>query len=734
MKTIVLLGLLLLVSACTGTGETPTPSPVPTVRLAQPSSPPATGNSPQETSVSDEATPGTQATLPPAQDQLVSPTRTPTPKPRTEPTKTPTPTPKATATQTPTPVRTLREIVASVLPAIVRVSSGQTVGTGFLFDVDGQRGHILTNEHVVSGRTHVGITMHDGETFDGEVLGVDPTQDIAVVRICCDRFATLKFSNDPVQAGTEVISIGHALGIAGEASVTSGVVSAVRWSNRLNANVVQTDAAINPGSSGGPLLSRTGEVLGMNTLKVVGYDVENVGFAIHRDLVESRGPALILQDVLTYEGIQFIRMAGPFGGKSDEAQFVHSYVRARNFVVEIPDLDQASRGLAWSDGYTWESIILVGSTYKVMTWDRNAEDATTVDSGTVPKERGNLRIVAIGNDLWVYLDDIVVHQFEREIVVSAWISFIFPPTSYQGLSVWVEVTSKTTLTASLDSKPTPTVTPVPTSESSERGKGKKYVDVDTGRYHTCGLTDNGTIVCWGNNYDGQTDAPGGSFSSVSAGSYHSCGLRTDATIACWGSESMVEGLPGGKFYSLSAGSTQSCAIRANGELKCWGLSLRKPPDRVFTAVSAGGPSHWCGLETDGTIACWGSNEHGQTDAPSGSFSSVSDGHDHSCGVKADGTIACWGSNEHGQTDAPGGFFSEVSAGSSHSCGLRSDGTIACWGGNTYGQADAPTGTFDAVSAGGLHTCGLRSGATVVCWGIRDGGRWDFGQLDVPGLR
>ena len=716
MKLVVLLGLLLMISACTGTTETPTPSPAPAGPPRQPSPPPATVGAEQSTVVPTATSPAALATLGPT--RVVPPTRSSTPNV----TATRTPTPKAVATLMPTPVPTLADIVASALPAIVRVSSGQTVGTGFLFDVDGQHGHILTNEHVVSGQTHVDITMHDGETFDGEVLGVDATQDIAVVRICCGRFATLRFSNDPVGAGTEVISIGHALGIAGEPTVTSGVVSAIRISSKLAAHVVQTDAAINPGSSGGPLLNRTGEVIGMNTLKVVGYDVENVGFAIHKDLIRSRGPALFLRDVLTYEGTRFVRMAGPFEGKSVEGQYVQSYVWAKNFVAEVPDLVQNARGVAWSDGDRSEAILLLGSKYKVMTWEGKT-DTTTVHSGIVPKEKGKLRVVAIGNDVWIYLGDVVVYQFEREIAATGWIKFILAPIWYQGLSVWAEVVSTPEYMTNLD--------PTPTTVSPALGTGEKFLDVAAGRYHSCGLTNNGAIVCWGYNYDGRADAPGGSFTAVSAGSSHSCGLRTDGTISCWGSESQQEGLPGGTFRALSAGTTHSCAVRANGAVKCWGLVSLDAPDRVFSAVSTGGALHACGLRTDGTIECWGSNEWGQTDAPSGSFSSVSAGHEYSCGLRTDGTIACWGDNTYGQADAPSGSFSSVSAGGSHSCGLRTDGTIVCWGDNKYGQADAPIGTFDAVSVGGIHSCGLKSDGTVVCWGIRDGGRWDFGQLDVP---
>ena len=73
---------------------------------------------------------------------------------------------------------------------------------------------------------------------------------------------------------------------------------------------------------------------------------------------------------------------------------------------------------------------------------------------------------------------------------------------------------------------------------------------------------------------------------------------------------------------------------------------------------------------------------------------------HTCGVKTDGAIACWGDNRDGQTDAPTGTFSSVSAGIIHSCGLKTDGTLACWGSNEDGNLNVPTGLFSSVSAGG----------------------------------
>ena len=141
------------------------------------------------------------------------------------------------------------------------------------------------------------VTVDDSTTYSGTVLGVDATRDLAVVSICCGDFTALEFGDAAgLEAGDEIVAIGYALGLSGEATVTRGIVSAVRYDSRFLSDVIQTDAAINPGNSGGPMLSMSGQILGINTF---GYDesqsgrpVEGLNFAISAVTVQYRIPTL----------------------------------------------------------------------------------------------------------------------------------------------------------------------------------------------------------------------------------------------------------------------------------------------------------------------------------------------------------------------------------------------------------------------------------------------------------
>ena len=142
----------------------------------------------------------------------------------------------------------------------------QGQGSGFITRANGL---IFTNEHVVRGADRVAVTLPDGRRFNGKVLGGDPLTDVAVVKVVADNLPVASLGNsDLLRPGEWAIAIGNPFGLNN--TVTAGIISAV---GRTDANIgegqrvpyIQTDAAVNPGNSGGPLISATGQVIGMNT-------------------------------------------------------------------------------------------------------------------------------------------------------------------------------------------------------------------------------------------------------------------------------------------------------------------------------------------------------------------------------------------------------------------------------------------------------------------------------------
>jgi S1-C subfamily serine protease len=169
------------------------------------------------------------------------------------------------------------------------VQQGEGAGTGIVLDGDG---HVLTNAHVVDGATQVSVRLAgDTSTRSADVVGVDTAADIAVLQVTHhDGLRAATFSQKGVQVGDQVVAIGNALALEGGPTVTEGIVSALDRSITTEGGtltgLIQTDAAISSGNSGGPLVDAYGEVVGVNTAVAAsggGVNAANIGFVISID-------------------------------------------------------------------------------------------------------------------------------------------------------------------------------------------------------------------------------------------------------------------------------------------------------------------------------------------------------------------------------------------------------------------------------------------------------------------
>jgi V8-like Glu-specific endopeptidase len=193
------------------------------------------------------------------------------------------------------------QITKRISPGVVLIkgtaSSGEILGTGFIISSDGK---IATNLHVVESLKNGGVQLASGEKFDAfSVLAFDARKDIAIIKIPGFDLPTVALGNsNNVQVGEPVLAVGSPLGLQG--TVTTGVISSLRDDPTGGGfKVLQTDASVNPGNSGGPLVNRQAEVIGIVTFKIRGG--ENLNFAIPvnylRGLIDSPSPVMSLDEL-----------------------------------------------------------------------------------------------------------------------------------------------------------------------------------------------------------------------------------------------------------------------------------------------------------------------------------------------------------------------------------------------------------------------------------------------------
>ncbi|QOQ54410.1 S1C family serine protease [Bacillus amyloliquefaciens] len=231
------------------------------------------------------------------------------------------------------------DMVEDLEPAIVGVSNYQAsqssqfgfdggsssetesgTGSGVIFKKDGGKAYIITNNHVVEGANKLSVTLYNGKTETAKLVGKDAISDLAVLEISSSNVKKAASFGDSSQLriADKVIAIGNPLGQQFSGTVTQGVISGLNRTvdadtsqGTVEMNVIQTDAAINPGNSGGPLINSSGQVIGINSMKVSENGVESLGFAIPSNDVEPIVDQLLAKGKVErpFLGVQMIDMS-----------------------------------------------------------------------------------------------------------------------------------------------------------------------------------------------------------------------------------------------------------------------------------------------------------------------------------------------------------------------------------------------------------------------------------------
>ena len=303
----------------------------------------------------------------------------------------------------------LQAIYEKVFPSVASIScvldSGTSTGTGIVMSADG---YVITNFHVVDNAHQIYVLLGEDDRYEAVLVGGDETTDIAVLKVEATDLVPAEFGDSSIlRVGDMVVAIGDPLGTELRGTMTDGIVSAINRDLNLSGRkmtLIQTNAALNSGNSGGPLINCYGQVIGINTMKMSNYSstsstVEGLGFAIP---IAGAKPII---DELIEQGYVSGRPAIGVRGQNLDLRAFYFYHMPRGVVITdiLEDSDAAQKGLEVDD------IIVAFNDTNVNSLD----DLVTAKNDLVAGDQVRLTIYRNGN--YYYVDVLLVDQISPEI-------------------------------------------------------------------------------------------------------------------------------------------------------------------------------------------------------------------------------------------------------------------------------------------------------------------------------
>ena len=335
----------------------------------------------------------------------------------------------------------MADVVERSRAGVVLIAATSGSGSGFVVD---PAGYILTNEHVIAGAGRLTVVLDDGTRLTPQVVAFDAERDIALLRVETTRQLTALPLATEVREGDEVVALGYPLDLQDRMTTTRGIVSAFRTFRGVA--YIQTDAATNPGNSGGPLLNLSGEVVGMNTsvrreIQGRDYDAQGIGYAIRFDVLSSRleilksgastdRPTPTSTPRATTPGGAFGPISGSIEHNPDDGSIdlYRTYARLADGIVEARFLNPYSpQEGSWSSGFLirasayneFHAIIVDDSGrwyHRLRTGDVESTQRLAVNISshisTSPAGSNHIRIITLGADGWLFINGVYADRLD----------------------------------------------------------------------------------------------------------------------------------------------------------------------------------------------------------------------------------------------------------------------------------------------------------------------------------